>query len=524
VSRSTLNDPAVRRRTAQTVRAALMALLVGLPIPGWAQDTDADGVGDLVDAYPCDPAVAAVAWAPAADTYGLLLFEDQWPSAGDEDFNDLVVAYNFAYRLDAQLRATSIRATLHVLAVGGDYDNGLGLHLPVPRAAVSQVRLQVGSAAPVVLTPESADGELTVRVQDDLRALLGGGAGPLNAAPERARVGSTPLTLEIDLASPTPVSAGAAPHDVFLYRSADFGHQVHRPTFGGTAAMNTQLFGRADDASGPGRHFVDARGLPFVLDLPQEAPYPAEGVALSALYPDVLTFAASGGALAADFYLSTVVTSAAYRDAAGLGPLVATAPAALAAPDRACLPVAPGVDAGSSAYLDRVYATTRWYLNNGTPFSEYVLRGEGWTLAGDHYDDTYEVVLYDEGGRDLTTGQHGVSVQCTFVTDGSCNGPCNAVPGHLFDGLSAWYGPHYSRWWELSCVFSHPVVVRSIANTAFSAAYGEGPRSLFGRRADGKLLNVPVDRNQPCYGCTPRDVVFPWGSSGTAYLTATARP
>ncbi len=503
---------------------AALGAITALHSPAFAQDADSDGVPDDADTYPCDSQLAATRFMPAEDAYGLLLFEDQWPTIGDGDFNDLVLAYNYLYRLDAQGRVASMKATLHVTALGALYNNGLGLHIQAPASAVSQIQLQIGSAPAVALIPDSRDSELTVRLVDNLRDLFGGVAGQLNARSDQARVPSASMVVQVDFATPVDLPSSAGPHDPFLYRSADFSHQVHLPRFGGTAAMNVRLFSSMDDNSTGARNFVDTRGLPFVLDLPQSVAYPKEGQPLELLYPDVVTFAASGGTAAQDFYASTVIGAFGYQDSRGLGPIVPTAPVAEPVADRACLPTTPGTDGGSSAHLDRVLATTHWSLNSGTAYTEYVLRAEGWQISGDHYDDTYEVRFTDETGADLTTGQHGSTVQCTFVTDGSCWGPCASVPGHLFDGANSWYGPHYSYWWELSCTFDRPVIVRTITNTAYSAAYGQGPRTLFARRGDGKLINIPVDAQQPCQGCTATDISLPWGASNTQYLTSQAQP
>lgn len=485
----------------------------------FSQDSDGDGAADTGDAYPCDASIAAVSYAPALDTFAMLLAEDQWPRRGDEDTNDVVLAHNFIYRLNAQGQVVSLRASFDVLALGGSLDNGLGLHLNIPAASVSRIYRQLPGGMPQDLVMES-DAELTVRVSDNLREFFGGQAGQINSLATAPRVASAAVMVEVELSTPAAVPTA----DMFIFRSGDFGYQIHRPEFSGTAAMTTGRFGTHDDASSANRKFVDTRGVPFIFTIPQEVAYPAEGVALATLYPDLLTFGASGGTLAQDFYLSTVVATAAYKDDASQPQLVATTPAAEPAPDTSCLPTSPGTDGGSSAYLDRIYQTARWSLNNGTAYTEYVLRGEGWTPAGDHYDDTYEIVLFDQTGADISTGQHGNTFQCTFVTDGSCYGACSAVPGHLFDGAFSWYGPHYSHWWELSCTFNNPVILRSIQNSAYSAAYGEGPRTLFGRRADGKLINVPVDGDISCHGCTPTDIALPWGQSNTNWLTTSAQP
>ena len=60
----------------------------------FAADVDTDGTQDEVDAVPCDARASSVAYAPAQNVQGSLVFEDNWPQDGDLDFNDVVLNYN----------------------------------------------------------------------------------------------------------------------------------------------------------------------------------------------------------------------------------------------------------------------------------------------------------------------------------------------------------------------------------------------------------------------------------------------
>jgi hypothetical protein len=159
----------------------------------------------------------------------------------------------------------------------------------------------------------ASDAELTVTVSANLRELFGGRAGPINAGE-----GPTALApaVQVDLQlAPTALDLGAAPFDLFLFRAADLGHELHRTPYPGTALMHGALFNSHSDASRGGRWFVDARGLPFVLHLPVYALYPREGVDVARLWPRILGFAASGGAAEQDFYTGAAVLTEAYTGA-----------------------------------------------------------------------------------------------------------------------------------------------------------------------------------------------------------------
>jgi LruC domain-containing protein len=279
--------------------------LTAASAPARAADSDGDGITDDADVYPCDPALAGAAYVPAQGQHAGLLFEDQWPSRGDGDFNDVVLTYNYVLRTDPAGDVVEVLATFNLLALGGTYDNGLGLHLPIPASSVASItrRTAQGSAA---LAPRIADGEATITVVDDLRALFGGQAGPLNAVSGPA-LGAQTVELSVRLATPAPASLVAqAPFDLFIFHVFAPAHEIHRPAYGGTARMDTTLFGTQDDGSAPGRAFVDTQGLPFALELPVFDAWPAEGQDIAWLFPDIIGFATSGGATNADFYVSVV--------------------------------------------------------------------------------------------------------------------------------------------------------------------------------------------------------------------------
>lgn len=312
-----------------------LLLIISAPSPAHALlDGDGDGTPNRVDALPCDGTAVGLAYAPGEGERGLILFEDMWPAAGDLDFNDLVLTYHYEARLDAAGALATLRVTYDVLAIGGILDNGLGLRLPIPRSAVARVTRTIDGAS-VELTP-SDDEQLTVAVAPSLRGALELPAGIINALPSVPRVGAESIELEIELATPHALSMGEAPFDVFIFRSDRPAHEIHLPGYGGTAAMDEALFGTADDRSTPTRHFVDQQGLPFALVIPSSATYPREGVALSSLYPDVVTFAQSGGAAGADFY-TRPLSAHAYVDSAGQGrlSLPALSPSSI---DRSCVP------------------------------------------------------------------------------------------------------------------------------------------------------------------------------------------
>ncbi len=293
-----------------------------------------DGVLDAQDGLPCDASVSALIFTPGENVQGTLLFEDMWPRKGDRDFNDVVLNYNYVHKADST-GVVSIYATFDVLALGALFDNSLNLHLPVATSAVQQVRRRINGGAWQTLSPSMADTELTITVEPFLRGLFGGVADQINTLASVAQLPTVRIEVEISLTQPTAFDTTQSPYDVFIARADDPSHQIHRTMYAGTNSMNAALFNTVHDGSTPSRRFVDTVGVPFVLEVPQYTEYPAEGVAISALFPDITNFGYWGGTLFQDFYV-TPVAVAAYADMNGYGvpPPVAIAPAVI---DESCL-------------------------------------------------------------------------------------------------------------------------------------------------------------------------------------------
>lgn len=283
-------------------------------------DSDLDGSPDINDRFPCDPTATSELYLPAAGVHGMIMMEDQWPAQPDLDVNDFVTSWNYEFQQNAVGRTRRAIFTYNIHALGGMFDNGLGLQLPVARTEVAAASLRIGRGPPLVLVPESADTQFTVVIHRDLRALFGGASGQINSLPTLPVQPNALLEISIEFAGAVPLNTSGAPFDLFLFRTNNRAHEIHLPLYPGTAQMDPNLFGGPYDGSGNGTYFVDPQGIPAALSVPEFTPYPAEGASVDTLMPNIVGFAQSGGTMNRDYYNSLIVPAAQYFDVNGAGP------------------------------------------------------------------------------------------------------------------------------------------------------------------------------------------------------------
>ncbi|MFO0755117.1 MAG: LruC domain-containing protein [Byssovorax sp.] len=256
--------------------------------------------------FPCNANTTMAVYVPAAGSHGTLMLEDQWPGFGDLDFNDAVLTYQYSFAYNSSGNLTQLVGTFNVLAAGSGHDNGFALHLPIPKANVSSVTLQLGNGAPSALAARAADSELVVDVLPSIKGAfnLANDGQQINTRPASAVLPGATYRLVVTLSTPTAVSSALAPFDAFIYWSGAASHEIHRPGFAGTAAMNAALFGTLQDGSTGARHFVDNRGIPYALDVPQSIKWAPESVDISGGYSQLAAFGASGGVSNQTWYQS----------------------------------------------------------------------------------------------------------------------------------------------------------------------------------------------------------------------------
>ncbi|MDP6453465.1 MAG: LruC domain-containing protein [SAR202 cluster bacterium] len=231
-----------------------------------------------------------VTYSPAEGEFGVIMFEDQWPCAGDLDYNDVVLRVNTAVTHDGP-NVSQIALTVFPQALGSNsVSSGLALHLPASfgTSAEATVFPQGDPSSGVVVDAWLNESTLVYTVYDDVRDAFGGVDGFINTDLSGPFFTAEPVTLEITFPAPVSIDPLPTPFDVFLYRTHDRSHQVHRPEYEGTDQMDESLFNTCDDVSTAERHFITSSGLPSILFIDEsldDAAWPVEGESIMDAFP-----------------------------------------------------------------------------------------------------------------------------------------------------------------------------------------------------------------------------------------------
>jgi LruC domain-containing protein len=299
-------------------QTAIANLTTLAPLVGAADvDSDGDGVKDLLDEYPADPTRAFSRSYPSATTWGTLAYEDQWPSRGDYDLNDVVMRYRTKEILNAQRNVAGLEIEVGAVARGAITDSGFGMHLPgVLASAVASATLSVNGGTAAPLTVESGQTEAVFLIMPSSVAALPSPVG-CSFANTKAGCAAVPVTsykLTVNFKTAQTASLFTSPYNPFIYRVGQRGLEVHLPGKPPTAKATASLFKTKDDNTTPGTTstYMDSKRRPWALDVPTTWLYPQEQTDVIKAYPNIVAWALSSGTTNKDWY-TTPVTSFTYR-------------------------------------------------------------------------------------------------------------------------------------------------------------------------------------------------------------------
>ena len=236
---------------------------------------------------------------------GTLAFEDLWPSQGDYDMNDVVVAYSTTFTTDKDNKLIAMKDVFTPLHSGGSLKSAFGYQLDMPTTAVKNVTIDhFSSSAQTVGGQESNQSKAVIMLFDDIHQAVA--QGPITVETELDGSVSMDKTTRKSLYNPFVCvsSEGFAPGAVRK--------EVHLTNYAPTLLADPYPFGRNDDKSSVDKqgnptgpyYYVTADLHPFAIDLPvPDYHIPDESVKIDDFYPDFAGWVTSKGEKNKEWYL-----------------------------------------------------------------------------------------------------------------------------------------------------------------------------------------------------------------------------
>lgn len=262
-------------------------------------DGDGDGIPDVLDDYPTDATRAYNNYYPASAGGGTVAFEDQWPSKGDFDMNDVVVGYRYQVVTNAANNVVKVIANYTLLATGGSLGNGFGVEFPISSGNVSNITggtLEAGQSKAVVIVFSNMRNEMA-----HWNTVPGETVSPVNN-----------YTVSFDVTNGPNISTfGLSSYNPFIWNFGlgnNRGREIHLAGHTPTDLGYTSYFGTADDSSvaASGRYYVTKTGLPYAIDVPLTPfNYPIEQADITKAFLHFGAWGESGGTSFPDWYSNT---------------------------------------------------------------------------------------------------------------------------------------------------------------------------------------------------------------------------
>jgi LruC domain-containing protein len=263
--------------------------LIGKPV---IVDTDGDGIADNLDDYPNDATKAFNNYS-STGAGSTVAFEDQWPSKGDFDMNDLVMAYKYNVITNAKNVVVQVIGNYTLMATGGNSTNGFSVQFPIPSASVSGLTgatLEAGQDKAVIVLFPYMRGEMPT----------------WNTQPGVAKTTPKTYTVTFNVTNgPTLATFGTDYNPFIVNVLGTSRREVHLPGKLPTQLADMTLFGTKDDGSNTttGLYYVTKTGLPFAISVPTATfSYPIEGTDITQAYTNFAAWAISGGTTNTNWY------------------------------------------------------------------------------------------------------------------------------------------------------------------------------------------------------------------------------
>ncbi|NDW13650.1 LruC domain-containing protein [Bacteroides sp. 214] len=259
------------------------------------------------DAIETPPVLPPVNPPSTYDVYveysGILAFEDNWPTQGDYDMNDLVIKYKSrVYRnMTSPAYVSRIVDEFTVLNNGATYINGFGYQFYGANTTTPLADDRINK-----ITIENAEGIVSKFMQGQDREP--GQNTPTIILFDNAKevVGKTfTVTTEVNTVYDRLMQPPYNPF-IIVKTNEGRGREVHMVKYPPTALADMDLFGTKHDESRPEDklYYVSSDNFPFALHLSKAATFnwPEEGVRIDVTYPKYADWAKSSGKTNTDWY------------------------------------------------------------------------------------------------------------------------------------------------------------------------------------------------------------------------------
>lgn len=274
-------------------------------------DTDNDGVIDQLDDFPNDATAAHAVYTPSDIGWGSLAFEDLWPSRGDYDFNDLVMAYRFTQVANSNNEVVRLIAKFQVKAIGAGFHNGFGFKMDVDPSLVASV---VGTNITDNLVTLAGNGleaghtnGSVVIVFDDAFDNLGGNPGGsfINTVIGGNQVEAPEMEIVVEFTNPIdPMLMGSAPFNPFIFINGTRGRELHLTDYAPTELADLTYFNTVHDFSNPsqGDYYHTENNMPWAINIIHEFRHPLEKTPINQAYNYFTNWAVSAGTSYTNWY------------------------------------------------------------------------------------------------------------------------------------------------------------------------------------------------------------------------------
>lgn len=288
-------------------------------------DTDGDTVPDYMDDYPNVSSKSSDNIIPSQT----VAFEDLWPSTGDFDMNDMVVACDYNLVTNAQNNLVEVVARYSLIATGGVLHNGFAVQFPMFNPSDVTVLEDPSLVASFGVLEPLEKNTTVINFFTDMRKEMIDWNTKTSADITHF---SAPTTYAVcfKLKKPVPFNTvKTSLFDPFIFRYNGTSRiEIHLPGKQPTSLADTKLFKTGNDNTTPGTSntYMTAKQLPFAIMLPTTVAkgfkYPLETHDVCKVYLNFQAWAQSGGTLSKDWYSNT---AASYRNT----PLIYAKPASI---------------------------------------------------------------------------------------------------------------------------------------------------------------------------------------------------